>query len=76
VSDDNPYSEELFRTLKYTPTYPDKPFASLEAARQWVLGFVRWYNGEHHHSAIGFVTLDQRHSGRDGGTAQETQVGV
>jgi len=65
VSDDNPYSEALFRTLKYTPTYPNQPFASLEAARQWVLGFVRWYNGEHRHNAIGFVTPDQRHSGRD-----------
>ena len=40
VSDDNPYSESLFRTLKYTPAYPGKPFESIEAARQWVHGFV------------------------------------
>ena len=65
VSNDNPYSEALFRTLKYTPAYPDQPFKSLEAARQWVLSFVRWYNGEHRHSAIRFVTPDQRHRGED-----------
>ena len=40
VSDDNPYSESLFRTLKYTPSYPSKPFESIEAARQWVHTFV------------------------------------
>ena len=40
VSDDNPYSESLFRTLKYTPAYPNKPFESIEAARKWVHGFV------------------------------------
>jgi len=52
VSDGNPYSESLFRTLKYTPAYPSKPFESLEAARQWVHRFVQWYNHEHRHSAI------------------------
>jgi transposase InsO family protein len=66
VSDDNPYSESLFRTLKYTPAYPNKPFESLEAARQWVHGFVQWYNHEHRHSAIRYVTPDQRHRGVDG----------
>ncbi len=65
VSDDNPYSEALFRTLKYRPEYPSGPFASLEAARLWVAGFVRWYNTEHRHSAIRFVTPDDRHSGRE-----------
>lgn len=44
VSDDNPYSESLFRTLKYTPAYPSKPFTSLGAAREWVHTFVHWYN--------------------------------
>lgn len=65
VSDDNPYSEALFRTLKYRPWYPDRPFASIEEARTWVVGFVRWYNEEHLHSAIGFVTPNDRHEGRD-----------
>jgi transposase InsO family protein len=65
VSDDNPYSESLFRTLKYTPAYPNKPFESIEAARQWVHRFVQWYNNEHRHSAIRYVTPDQRHRGAD-----------
>src|SRR5947207_5413981 len=56
VSDDNPYSEALFRTLKHGPAYPRLPFADIEAARQWVARFVAWYNGEHRHSAIRFVT--------------------
>jgi transposase InsO family protein len=65
VSDDNPYSESLFRTLKYTPAYPSKPFESIEAARKWVHGFVQWYNHEHRHSAVRYVTPDQRHRGMD-----------
>lgn len=65
VSDDNPYSESLFRTLKYAPAYPSKPFESLDAARQWVREFVRWYNTEHRHSAIRYVTPNQRHSGKE-----------
>ncbi len=65
VSDDNPYSESLFRTLKYAPAYPSKPFESLEAARQWVHGFVQWYNNEHRHSAIRYVAPNQRHCGAD-----------
>jgi putative transposase len=65
VSDDNPYSEALFRTMKYRPGYPSKPFSSVEEARQWVAGFVAWYNTEHLHSAVSFVTPDDRHSGRD-----------
>jgi hypothetical protein len=65
VCNDNPYSEALFRTLKHTPAYPRLPFASRDAARQWVTRFVVWYNTEHRHSAIGYVTPDQRHSGAD-----------
>jgi len=65
VSDDNAYSEALFRTLKYTPAYPKKPFASIEQARQWVLRFVTWYNTEHRHSGIKFVTPAQRHYGQE-----------
>jgi len=66
VSDDNPYSEALFRTLKHTPAYPRRLFAGTDAARRWVAGFVSWYNGEHRHSAIRYVTPDQRHAGLDG----------
>lgn len=65
VSDDNPFSEALFRTLKYRPEYPRKPFESLEAARAWVTGFVRWYDTEHLHSGVRFVTPSDRHAGRD-----------
>lgn len=65
VSDDNPFPEALFRTLKYRPGYPDKPFASVEDARRWVTAFVRWYNDEHQHSGIRFVTPSQRHAGHD-----------
>lgn len=65
VSDDNPYSESLFRTMKYTPAYPSKPFESLEMAREWVHIFVCWYNKEHRHSGIQFVTPDERHTGKD-----------
>ena len=70
VSNDNPYSESLFRTLKYRPAYPPRgglgsSFASLSVARQWVSDFVQWYNHEHRHSAIGFVTPGQRHAGLD-----------
>ncbi len=65
VSDDNPYSEALFRTLKYRPEYPSRPFASREQAEAWVDRFVHWYNTEHRHSALRFVTPEQRHCGRE-----------
>lgn len=65
VSDDNPYSEALFRTLKYTPAWPRRPFQSLDEARQWVQVFVSWYNTRHYHSGIRFVTPQQRHEGAD-----------
>ncbi len=65
VSNDNPYSESLFRTLKYTPEYPGGPFSDLLAVRTWVQRFVDWYNHEHLHSAINFVTPEQRHKGLD-----------
>jgi transposase InsO family protein len=65
VSDDNPFSESLFRTLKYRPDYPRAGFATLAAARTWVEDFVRWYNTEHLHSAISFVTAASRHTGAD-----------
>ena len=65
VSDDNPFIESLFRTLKYRPEYPHKPFETLEAARDWVTAFVAWYNTEHRHSGIRYVTPDERHHGRE-----------
>lgn len=65
VSNDNPYSESLFKTMKYRPAYPPKPFKDLLAARQWVGTFVYWYNHEHRHSAIRFVTPAERHAGLD-----------
>jgi putative transposase len=65
VSDDNPYSEALFRTLKYRPEWPSSGFASLDAARDWVQKFVDWYNNKHRHSKINFVNPAQRHRGED-----------
>ena len=65
VSDDNPYSESLFRTMKYRPAYPAKPFESIEATRKWVHAFVQWCNHEHRHSGIRHVTPSQRHSGEE-----------
>lgn len=65
VSNDNPYSESLFKTLKYRPNSPSRAFESLLAARQWVQTFVHWYNHEHCHSAIRFVTPHERHAGQD-----------
>jgi putative transposase len=65
VSNDNPYSESLFRTMKYRPAYPTGAFESIETAHRWVADFVTWYNTEHLHSAIRFVTPADRHAGRD-----------
>jgi transposase InsO family protein len=65
VSDDNPYSEALFRTVKYRPEFPSKPFQSLACAQQWVDSFVFWYNQKHLHSAIRFITPADRHYGRE-----------
>lgn len=65
VSDDNPFSESLFKTLKYCPQYPTKPFESCFAASLWVEEFVSWYNNEHLHSGISFVTPSARHDGDD-----------
>ena len=65
VSDDNPFSEALFRTCKYRPDWPTSGFASREDAQCWVARFVAWYNQEHRHSAIRFVTPSARHAGED-----------
>lgn len=74
VSNDNPYSEALFRTLKYRPVYPRGPFASLESAQQWVSEFALWYNTEHLHSGIRFVTPMDRHCGRDSEILRERDL--
>lgn len=65
VSDDNAYAESLFRTAKYRPEFPAKGFAELDDARAWAVSFVHWYNVEHRHSGIRYVTPSQRHAGED-----------
>lgn len=65
VSNDNPYSESLFRTLKYCPWWPENGFNTINDARAWVTRFVNWYNFEHKHSGIKYVTPDERHRGAD-----------
>ncbi len=64
ISDDNPYSESLFKTVKYHHTYPGQ-FKTLDEAKRWVSGFVNWYNNDHLHSGIKYVTPAQRHIGVD-----------
>src|SRR6266496_991838 len=66
VSNDNPYSEAQFKTMKYGPTYPER-FGSLAEAQAWVSSFIRWYNTEHRHSALGLlppVVVQQRAGSR------------
>jgi transposase InsO family protein len=65
VSDDNAFIEAFFRTTKYRPQFPSKGFADLDAARRWVREFVSWYNHEHRHSAIRYVSPAERHAGQD-----------
>jgi putative transposase len=65
VSDDNAFVESLFRTLKYCPKWPAKGFSSLEEAREWVQRFMEWYNHDHQHSKLRFVTPAQRHRQED-----------
>jgi putative transposase len=59
----SPFSESLFRTVKYRPDYPRRPFQPVKNACGWVAEFVEWCNHQHRHSEIRFVTPDQRHSG-------------
>ena len=68
VSNDNPFSEALLRTCKYRPNWPTKGFATKADAQAWVKSFASWYNGEHLHSAIRFVTPNARHAGQDRAT--------
>lgn len=64
VSDDNAYSESLFRTIKYRPDYPGK-FASIQHAKTWMINYIEWYHNTHRHSAIRFVTPMERRTGKD-----------
>ncbi|GGG09333.1 transposase [Cysteiniphilum litorale] len=73
VSNDNPYSEALFKTLKYTPSYPENAFGDIEQARIWVSHFVNWYNKEHRHSGLKYVTPEQRHLGLDVNLLQQRE---
>lgn len=63
ISNDNPFSEAQFKTLKYQPTYPER-FGSQADARTWAQDFFRWYNFEHHHAGIGLMTPAAVHSGQ------------
>lgn len=67
VSDDNAFAEALFRTAKYRPEFPADGFADLDAARAWAVRFTHWYNFEHKHSGIQYVSPAQRHAGEDHG---------
>jgi putative transposase len=63
TSDDNPYSEAQFKTMKYRPTYPDR-FGSIQDARAWARRFFHWYNHEHHHTGVALLTPATVHYGR------------
>ena len=65
VSDDNAFAEALFRTAKYRPEFPADGFTDLDAARAWAMRFTHWYNFEHKHSGIQYVSPAQRHAGED-----------
>lgn len=65
VSNDNAMSESLFKTMKYCPRLPLKPFNSIEEAREWVHRFVQWYNHEHLHSSNNFITPADKRAGKD-----------
>lgn len=65
VSDDNPFSEAIFKTLKYAPSYPERGFESIDDAKAWVEKFVHWYNNVHLHSGINWVTPASRHAELD-----------
>ena len=73
VSNDNPYSEAQFKTLKYRPDYPDR-FGSVADARRWGRGFFAWYNDQHHHSGLGLLTPAVVHTGRDETVRQQRQA--
>ena len=73
TSNDNPYSESLFKTIKHIPNYPVRPFEDIDVAKSWVELFVEWYNNSHYHSGIGYVTPSQRHDGLDSKVLKQRQ---
>lgn len=74
VSNDNAHCESSFRTLKYRPGYPKRPLTDAAAWTRWVTGFVAWYNTEHRHSGIGWVTPEQRHTAQDIGLLEKRRA--
>lgn len=72
TSNDNPYSEAQFKTLKYRPDYPER-FGCQQDARRWAQDFFAWYNYEHHHTALGLLTPADVHYGRDQAVLQQRQ---
>jgi putative transposase len=72
VSDDNPYSEAQFKTLKYRPDYPDR-FGCLLDARTWAQAFFTWYNHQHHHTGLALLTPAVVHSGQTDQVLQQRQ---
>ncbi|MFC0179996.1 integrase core domain-containing protein, partial [Thorsellia kenyensis] len=73
VSNDNPMSESLFKTLKYNALLPLKPFDNIQEAREWVYQFVQWYNHEHLHSSNQFITPADKRVGKDVAKLQKRQ---
>jgi putative transposase len=73
VSNDNPYSEAQFKTLKYRPDYPNR-FGSVADARRWGRGFFAWYNGQHHHTGLGLLTPAVVHTGQAETVRQQHQT--
>ena len=74
VSNDNPYAESVFRTIKYRPSFPSKGFIDITESRQWVLKLVHWYNTDHHHSGLNFLTPSQRHNGQSDAVFQTRKL--
>lgn len=73
TSDDNPFSEAQFKTMKYRPDYPNR-FSSINAARQWTRLFFRWYNHEHYHSGLNLLTPASVHYGEAQAVQQQRQT--
>ena len=73
TSDDNPFSEAQFKTMKYRPDYPDR-FANMHDARQWVRTFFDWYNCQHYHSGLNLMTPASVHYGEANVVQQQRQL--